>query len=230
MTNFHKSSIFNLQFSLPRVFALFATLFLVFSAQYAPAQTWHAVKWVDDGDTIVLTTGQRIRYLGINAPEIDHKDQKAQPFGYKARSFNKNLLMNRRIRLEFDTERYDQYGRMLAYIFLPDGSFVNSRLLQDGMAFYLYRWPNVKYAKILYHDQLAAMASGKGIWRNWKENNKKYIGNSKSRRFHSAACPYAKKIKAANRIEFSSKWDAFQAGYAPAKECIVQFWCYEESN
>jgi micrococcal nuclease len=201
---------------------------LLMAAEYLPAQTWYTVKWVDDGDTIILASGQRIRYLGINAPEIDHPDQKAQPYGYKARSFNKNLLVNRRIRLEFDTERYDQYGRMLAYIFLPDESFINFRLLQNGLAFYLYRWPNVKYEKILYQAQLEAMASGKGLWRNWKEKNDKYIGNPKSRRFHLAACPFAKKIASKNKITFSSKWDAFQAGYAPAKECIVQFWSYAE--
>ncbi|UCD82606.1 MAG: thermonuclease family protein [Desulfobacterales bacterium] len=186
------------------------------------------VKWVDDGDTIVLATGQRVRYVGINAPEIDHADQKAQPYAYQAMSFNKSLVMSRQIRLEFDTERCDQYGRMLAYIFLPDGSFVNFRLLQNGLAYYLYRLPNVKYEKILYHAQREAMASRKGLWRNWKEKSDRYIGNPKSRRFHSAACPFAKKIKPTNRIEFASRWDAFQAGYAPAKKCIVQFWSYEE--
>ena len=203
---------------------------LLMAAAYAPAQTWHTVNWVEDGDTIVLTTGQRIRYLGINTPEIDHKDQKAQPYGYEAKSFNKSLLTGRKIRLEFDVERFDQYGRMLAYVFLPDGSFVNSRLLENGMAFCLYRLPNVKYEKILYHSQLAAMAARKGLWRGWKKTNGKYIGNPTSRRFHLAACPCAEKIKAPNRIDFSSKWDAFQAGYAPAKECIVRFWNYKEGE
>ena len=203
---------------------------LLMTAGYSPAQTVYSVKWVDDGDTIVLSTGQRIRYLGINAPEIDHVDQMAQPYGYKAKSFNKNLVMYRRIRLEFDTERYDQYGRMLAYIFLPDGSFVNSRLLQNGLAFYLYHWPSVKYEKILYKAQLEAMASRNGLWRNWKEEKATYIGNTKSRRFHLAACPFVRKIKSTSKIEFSSKWDAFQAGYAPAKECILEFWSYEEGN
>jgi len=203
---------------------------VLMAAGYSPAQTWHTVKWVDDGDTIILATGQRVRYIGINAPEIDHADQKAQPYGYKAMSFNKNLVMRHRIRLEFDTERYDQYGRMLAYIFLPDGSCINSRLLQNGLAFYLYRWPNVKYEKILFKEQLEAMASRKGLWCNWKEKSGRYIGNPKSRRFHLAACPLAGKIRPSAKLEFASKWDAFQAGYAPAKECVVQFWSYEEGN
>ena len=210
--------------------AVWVIFILLMTAGYLPAQTMYSVKWVDDGDTIVLSTGQRIRYLGINAPEIDHPDQMAQPYGYKAKSFNKNLVMYRRIRLEFDTERYDQYGRMLAYIFLPDGSFVNSRLLLNGLAFYLYHLPSVKYEKILYKAQLEAMASRKGLWRNWKEEKATYIGNTKSRRFHLAACPFARKIKSTSKIEFSSKWDAFQAGYAPAKECILEFWSYEEGN
>ena len=203
---------------------------LLLTAGCLAAQTWHEVKWVDDGDTIVLTTGQRIRFIGINAPEIDHKDQKAQPYGYKAKSFNKNLLRSHKIRIELDTERTDQYGRMLAYIFLPDGSFLNSRLLRNGLAFYLYRMPNVKYDQILFQAQLAAMASGQGLWHDWQEKKDRYIGNQTSRRFHLATCPYARKINAAHKVAFSSKWDAFQAGYAPAKECIVQFWSYREGN
>jgi micrococcal nuclease len=229
MTEFHKASVFNFQFSLPILCAFSIFLFVILSAQSSPAQSWHTVKWVVDGDTIVLNTGQRIRYLGINAPEIDHEDSKAQPYGYQARSFNKKLLISRKIRLEFDAERCDQYGRMLAYIFLPDGAFANLLLLENGLAFYLYRLPNVKYEKILCQAQLAAMASRKGLWRNWKkETNGSYIGNPRSRRFHRAACPYARKIKSKNRILFSSKWDAFQAGYAPAKECIAQFWSYKK--
>lgn len=207
-----------------------AFFILLLTAGCLSAQNWHGVKWVDDGDTIVLTTGQRVRFIGINAPEIDHQDQKAQPYGYEARAFNKNLLRSRKIRLEFDTERNDQYGRLLAYIFLPDGSFLNYRLLQNGLAFYLYRLPNLKYEQILYQAQLAAMAAGKGLWHNWKEKKGNYIGNSISRRFHRAACSYASKINPAHRIVFSSKWDAFQAGYAPAKECIDQFWSYQEGN
>ena len=192
------------------------------------AQTWHTVRWVNDGDTIVIATGQRVRYIGINAPEIGHEDQKAQPYGYKARSFNKNLVMLQKIRLEFDDERNDQYGRRLAYIFLQDGSFLNARLLQAGLAFYLYRAPNVRYDKILLKSQQDAMDSQKGLWRNWKEKKSEpIIGNLSSRRFHDTSCSYAKKIKSKNRIVFSSKWDAFRAGYAPSKKCIVEFWSYE---
>ena len=206
--------------------ALSAIFFLV-TAGYSSAQTGYVVKWVNDGDTIVLTNGWRVRYIGIDAPEIDHENQKAQPYGYLARSFNKKLVWSQKIVLEFDEERHDRYGRLLAYIFLADGSCLNSRMLENGMAFYLYRRPNVKYDKRLLKKQQDAMKAQKGLWRNWKEVKGKYIGNQKSRRFHQVACPNAKNIKRKNRTIFSTKWAAFYAGYAPAKNCIQEFWNYE---
>jgi hypothetical protein len=88
-------------------------LILFTSAHYASAQTWFTVKWVNDGDTIILTNGKRVRYIGINAPEIDHDKQGAQPFGHAAKTFNKQMVLNRKIRLDFDLERQDRYGRLL---------------------------------------------------------------------------------------------------------------------
>ena len=226
MMEFHKSSIFNLQSSILRLSGIAILLILFVSPAYLPAQTWHSVRWVNDGDTIVLKNGQRIRYIGVNAPEIDHENQKAQPYGYQAKSFNQNLVMSRKIRLRYDIDRYDRYGRELAYIFLEDGSFVNAKLLRSGMAFYLYRKPNLKHDKILLKAQLKAMDRHKGIWQNWAAEKRKYIGNQNSRRFHSSSCPIAAKINAKNLIHFSSKWDAFRSGYAPSKKCIPKFWSY----
>ena len=210
-----------------RLTLLFVFFYLLATAGYSAAGTWYAVKWVNDGDTIVLTNGQRVRYIGINAPEIDYENQKAQPLGYKAKSFNKQLVLSQKIRLELDKEPHDRYGRLLAYIFLPDGSFLNARMLQNGYAFFLYHTPNVKYDKQLLRAQQDAMKAKRGIWHNWKEKKLLYIGNRRSRRFHLATCPSGQKIKGKNRINFATKWDAFSDGYAPAKNCIKQFWSYE---
>ena len=202
-------------------------MFFLLTAGYSSPQTWYTVKWVNDGDTIVLTNGWRVRYIGIDAPEIDHENQTAQPYGYKARSFNKKLVLSQKISLEFDEERRDRYGRVLAYIFLGDGSFLNSQMLENGLAYYLHRRPNVKYEKVLMNAQRQAMKGHKGLWRNWKEKLGRYIGNRNSRRFHLTTCPHSKKIKRRNRKIFSTKWDAFHAGYAPAKKCVKDFWSYE---
>ena len=226
MKEFHKYSIFNLRFSIAPIFTLFVFAALITTDATSAAQTWHTVKWVNDGDTVVLTTGQRVRYIGLNAPEIDHADQKAQPYGYQAISLNKDLVLSQKIRLEYDVERFDRYGRTLAYVFLEDGTFLNARLLRAGLAFYLYHPPNLKYDQSLLKAQQTAMELKKGMWRNWREKEKIHAGNRHSRRFHISTCPFAHKIKSKNKVHFSSKWAAFQQGYAPSKKCIKEFWSY----
>jgi micrococcal nuclease len=224
MTKFHNSSIFNLQFSIPTLVGLLISAALIARAETSFAQTWHTVRWVNDGDTIVLDTGQRVRYIGINTPEIDHENQQAQPYGYQAKHYNQKLVGSHKVRLEFDTDRRDRYGRDLAYVFLKDRSFINARLLEAGLAFYLYRKPNLKYGEILLKAQQDAMASAKGLWRNWSEKRQIYLGNRNSKRFHISSCKFAGKIKAKNKIQFYSKWDAFYQGYAPSKKCVAAFW------
>ena len=226
MKEFHKYSIFNLQSSIS-ILPVLIFIFLITSVKLSPAQTWQTVRWVNDGDTIVLDSGQRVRYIGINAPEIDHENQKAQPYGYQAKSYNKKLVGSQKVRLEYDIEQRDKYGRELAYVYLNDGTFINARLLAAGLAFYLYHKPNLKHGKILLKAQQDAMASGAGLWRNWSQKEKNYIGNRNSKRFHIFSCRFAGKIRATNKIKFSSKWDAFYQGYAPSKKCIKEFWSYE---
>ena len=106
-----------------------AVMFFFLTAGLSSAQPWYTVKWVNDGDTIVLTNGWRVRYIGIDAPEIDYENHKSEPYGDKALSFNKKLVLSQKIGLEFDKDRHDRYGRLLAYIFLADHSFVNSQIV-----------------------------------------------------------------------------------------------------
>ncbi len=179
------------------------------------------VRWVDDGDTIVLVDGRRVRYIGINAPEVAHRDQKAEPYGSAAKNFNKKLVLAKRVFLEFDREKNDHYGRLLAYIFLEDGTFVNRMILARGLAYFLYRRPNLKYADALLKTQRKAMGAKQGIWSDWEEKDGFYLGNKKSKRFHLPECPLGKKIAKRNRIYFRRQWDAFWDGYAPAKKCFA---------
>ena len=197
---------------------------ILLCADPSSAQSRHTVRWVSDGDTIVLDNGRRVRYIGINAPEIDHEDRKAQPFGYRAKAFNKKLVAAQTVRIEYDADRRDRYGRDLAYVYLSDHTFVNVRMLEAGLAFYLYRKPNLKYGKRLHKAQQSAMTAGNGMWRNWGEKEKTYIGNRNSRRFHAPTCKFAQRIKSTNRIVFSSRWAAFYQGYAPSKICIAEYW------
>ena len=178
------------------------------------------VRRVNDGDTVQLADGRSVRYIGVNAPEIDHARQRAQPMGFEARARNADLTEGQTVRLEFDIERLDDYGRTLAYVFLPDGSMANERLLESGLAVCLYTLPNVKYEGRLLNAQRAAMRARRGLWQNWQEKEARYLGNRNSRRFHLASCPEAKRVSPRNRVMFSNRWDAFWVGYSPSRECL----------
>ncbi len=200
--------------------ALFIVIFSsILSVSMAFGSDWSYVKYVNDGDTIVLKDGRKIRYIGINAPEISHDGNKSELMGNESRAFNVTLVNNKKIRLEFDQERTDKYGRILAYIFLEDGTFVNKKLIQNGFAYVLYKKPNLKYNKEFLASQLIAMTAGKGIWNTISNISANFIGNKKSKRFHATTCSYGQKTGKSNVIIFRNKWNAFKAGFAPCKKC-----------
>jgi micrococcal nuclease len=178
------------------------------------------VAYVIDGDTVILENDETLRYIGIDTPEIDHQNKRAEPLGYAARSFNLKLLGSQRIRLEYDQEKQDHYNRLLAYVYLPDSTFVNMELLRSGLATYLHKPPNLKHEDRLLTAQREAMLERKGIWHAWSETKQSYVGNQTSKRFHRPTCPYGKKTAPANRVSFSKQWDAYWHGYAPCKRCL----------
>jgi len=196
-------------------------LFLLLCAvSYAECSELYEVRWVDDGDTIVLTDGRRVRYIGINSPEVESKYSKAEPFGDEAREFNRRLVYLKKVRLEFDIEKYDQYGRLLAYIFLSDGTFINNAIITAGYAYCLPKKPNVKYEELFLKSQQNAMLSNKGIWQNLSDDSGEYTGNSRSKRFHHKSCPFAGKIDKNSIKIYKGIRDAYRDGYAPCKKCI----------
>jgi len=181
-----------------------------------------SVRRVYDGDTIELENGIHVRYIGINAPEIAHQDKPGEPFGPEALAFNEKMVLSKPVRIRADLETSDQYNRRLAYVFLQDGTFVNLEIVRNGLAYVLYKAPNIAYDAALLKSQQESMKTGKGMWGNWKEKFADYIGNKNSRRFHLKTCALGQQISKHNRIQFSRKWDAFWEGYAPCKKCMGQ--------
>lgn len=206
-----------------RCLFLLVLLILTFSLGPVNAESWVTSKWVADGDTIILHDGRHVRYIGIDTPEIDHKHHRSQPMADEALSMNRELIDGWQLRLVYDREKTDRYGRTLAYVYRRDGLFVNAELLKQGYAHVLYRFPNVSKAKILLSAQRDAMVSGKGIWQGVKKKQPHphgYLGNRRSRRFHAHDCPSGNNISKKNRIWLKNRWAAFWAGYAPASACI----------
>lgn len=194
-----------------------AIIFFFFTSSFATS--FRFVRWVDDGDTIVLSDGTRLRYIGIDAPEIKHKDKPAERFGYKSKAFNQDLVYHKKVHLELGRQQYDHYGRLLAYVFLEDGTFVNDKLVRSGYAYFLFRKPNTKYNHLLLIAQREAMAKGVGLWKEFQNKDGHYIGNKRSRRFHRTTCRFGKATAKRNRIFFDNRRAAFRAGYSPCKKC-----------
>ncbi|MDY6986731.1 MAG: thermonuclease family protein [Thermodesulfobacteriota bacterium] len=183
------------------------------------ASEWKRVTWVDDGDTVVLSDGVRVRYIGVNAPEVAHEGRPAERFGPEARAFNGKLVFQKKVRLELDREEQDQYNRLLAYVFLEDGTFVNAELVRGGYAYCLFQRPNTKYDGQLLGLQKEAMKKRAGLWQGFVDQEGPYVGNRHSKRFHGASCPFGKKISPKNRIFLKTRHDAFWKGFSPCKRC-----------
>ncbi|MBW1980941.1 MAG: thermonuclease family protein [Deltaproteobacteria bacterium] len=185
-----------------------------------PERVCRQVRWVNDGDTIVLMDGSKVRYLGIDAPEVAHGDQPAELYGNTARSFNRRLVRNHKVWLEFDRERRDHYGRLLAYVFLADGTFVNGELVRRGYAHLFRGQPDLRYWDRLLDFQRKALQEHKGIWSLPVKNPESYyLGNSKSWIFHRPDCPFGKKTARRNRMRFKDRFHAFYEGFSPCRRC-----------
>ncbi len=186
-----------------------------------PGERIAKVRFVYDGDTILLSGGERVRYLGINTPEIDPEGNRHEFMAIAARRFNIKLVKGKRVRLEFDRQRRDRYGRLLAYVYLmKTGEMVNALMLKNGMAYVLLKKPNLKYKELFLKYQREAMQKRIGIWsRPFKNEEKFYIGNKNSFRFHRPDCPFAKRINPAKRVMLKNCYEAFWKGYSPCKRC-----------
>src|SRR3954467_6321127 len=89
------------------------------------------VQRVVDGDTIVLAGGERVRYIGVDTPESVKPGTPVQCFAKAASHFNARLVEGKRVRLRYDAEHQDRYGRTLAYVYREaDGLFVNAELVR----------------------------------------------------------------------------------------------------
>jgi micrococcal nuclease len=122
---------------------------------------------VVDGDTIWVRTAdgieEKVRYIGINAPEIAHEDSPADYLGPEAAQHNAELLAAGPLRLETDVEQRDEYGRLLAYVWAGE-VFVNERMVLDGYAWAHNYPPNTTRQEVLWAAHDGARAAGIGVW------------------------------------------------------------------
>jgi micrococcal nuclease len=116
---------------------------LVFSLAQSQ-DVWRTCVAVIDGDTIVLDGDERVRLIGVDTPETKDPRKPVQYFGRQAFEFTKRLVEGFKVRLDYELDKKDKYGRTLAYVYLEDGTFLNAEIIKQGYGF-AYRHFLFKY-------------------------------------------------------------------------------------
>jgi micrococcal nuclease len=135
------------------------------------------VEWIYDGDTIKVVNVGKVRLIGIDAPERESSPKDSyymrqgisrktlRSFAARATRFNIQHAKNRVVRLESTRRKRDDYGRLLAFVYLPDGSLLNRLLVENGLAA-VYRRFDFPYKESFLAAEQEAREVGKGLWKN----------------------------------------------------------------
>ena len=143
-------------------------LFVLLCTASLSPQQWRSCTGVVDGDTIVLDGNETIRLIGIDVPELNDQRSPMRQFAEDSRNFLKKEIEGKRIRLEFDKEAKDLYGRTLAYVYLDNGTFINAKLIQEGYAFAYVKY-QFKYMKDFVQYEMEARDNWRGFWHGGRE-------------------------------------------------------------
>lgn len=124
-----------------------------------PASTTYEVAKVIDGDSIVLSTGEEVRYIGLDTPELSSKDC----FATEAARLNSDMVLGKIVTITADTSDKDKYGRLLRYVYI-DGIFVNDYLVKNGYAKAMSVPPDTKFSDEFVLSESYAKQNLLGLW------------------------------------------------------------------
>ena len=207
-------------------------------------KTYKVVRVVD-GDTIKVNFNgieESLRLIGIDTPESVHPDaDKNIKEGIIASDYTKSMLEGKEVRLEFDVQQRDRYGRLLAYVWLGNKMF-NKTLLDEGYAQVSTYPPNVKYVSDFVELERIARENNKGLWKQVEavdpnvpvivdkstnptgpmgnKDTAQYKGSLKSDKYHFLEYSHSGQIVDHNLIYFESKDHAIANGYKPCGICF----------
>ena len=137
-------------------------------AEHCPAVsagTLARIATVVDGDTVWLESGEKVRLIGIDTPELSRDKRPAQPFAHAARqALSKVVANNSSVRLQYGVERTDRYGRSLAHLFSAEGDNIAAKLLTKGLAIAIAIPPNTRLLACYRRLEARARGAGTGIW------------------------------------------------------------------
>lgn len=144
---------------------------------------------VFDGDTIQVQIEKSkilnqqseitVRLIGVDTPEISHPLKPVQYFAQEASSLTTKMVLGKKVKLEFDFESEDKYGRVLAYVFLPDGRMLNAEIIKQGYGFAYTRFP-FRYMDEFRRFEKDARSKGLGLWKGGGKAELRWLINEKS--------------------------------------------------
>lgn len=198
------------------------------------------VKYAVDGDTIWVDIDgkdEKIRFVGVNTPEIAKDGKPAEFMADEAKDFTNSILKNKEIYLERDISDRDKYDRLLRYIWLEEPAknpslsdieknTLNGILVKEGYAYANYYKPDIKYQDYLKELEKSAQDNKKGIWsdgtKSLNENEKieqTYLikGNKNSKVYHLPEWESYDTVKEKNAVYFENEKQAKDAGFRPAR-------------
>ena len=118
---------------------------------------------VIDGDTIVLSNGEKVRLIGVDTPETKHPQKPVEYYGKEATAFTKKMVGGRVVKLKYDVQRRDEYDRLLAYVYLMNGTFLNAEIIKQGYGHAYTRFP-FKYMEQFKQYEKEAREAKRGLW------------------------------------------------------------------
>lgn len=173
-----------------RFVIILAVVLCLLSIRYFDLSFPKKVIDVIDGDTIQLSGGEMIRYIGINTPEVRERSGKEwiydpSPFSLEAKEYNKSLVKNKFVKIKTDTQKRDKFGRILAYVYTLDknlskfekfkvflgiynhkiNNMVNLNILREGLSIVDIRLPNTKFLDVFVETQKISRNNRNGLWK-----------------------------------------------------------------
>ncbi len=126
---------------------------------------WRTCTRVLDGDTIIIDESIKVRLIGVDTPELSHPLKPVQFFAEKASEYTKSIALDKKVRLEYDQEKIDKYGRTLAYVYFEDGRMLNEEIIKNGYGFAYTKYP-FKYMEKFRKLGRKAREKELGLWGN----------------------------------------------------------------
>ena len=206
---------------------LLARSALILALVLAPISQVYAqlVTRVVDGDTLIVQGVGRVRLIGVDTPETVDPRRPVQFFGKEASAFTHRMAEGKVVRLAFDAERTDRFGRTLAYVYLSDGTFLNAEIVKQGYGHAYTQFP-FKYLGQFQDYEREAREAERGLWTEAPvvapssvRGNVRVWVNTASGVYH---CPGTQYYGHTRRGSYMTQDEAQRSGYRAAADLICQ--------